>query len=116
MKIHYKKQKVVESDCVFEIQGNNSNVFLKSKYNFCNATTYPHFAQFRDGKEIVTVFIEKYHDVSATIHRSESYSASDIPIRKFIEKQKGDVVEITREEFFEYYNRLTKINEHEQRD
>lgn len=110
--VHYKKTEVTEKELIFEVE-DFENVFLKATYNYCNAATYPHFAQFRDGKEIVTVFIEKYHEVSVTIRRVSKYFLADgVGIKNFLEKLKiHDRAEIiTREEFFEYYNRLTKID------
>jgi len=111
MEIHYKKTEVIESDCIFEIKDIN-NVFLKSKYNYCNAATYPHFAIFlsEDGKNKIIVFIEKYNEVSVKIKQREYYLLGcEIDLKNFIQNQKGDVQEITREEFFKYYNKLTKI-------
>ena len=104
--INFKTQAYTESEHAFKI-ADTSNVFLKSHYNFCNAATYPHFAQFIDGKDVVTISIEKYHDISVVIHRTQKQFINNLEIQKFLEKQKGDAVEITRDEFFEYYNELT---------
>jgi len=111
MEIHYKKTKIIESDCSFEIKDIN-NVFLKSRYNYCNAATYPHFAIFlsEDRKSKIIVFIEKYNEVTVKIkQRDINLCGCEIDLKNFIQNQKGDVKEITREEFFEYYNNLTKI-------
>ena len=110
--IRYDKEYVKKEECIFEIE-DLENVFLKAKYNYCNATTNPHFAQFRDGKDIVVIFIEKYHDITVSIRRTESFYANSLSITTFIKNLKvhDTAVKITKEEFFEYYNKLTRIQQ-----
>ena len=108
MEINYKRTKTTEEDCVFEIK-DIENVFLKAKNNYYNAITSPHFAQFLDGKEVITVFIEKYNEVNVRIYRTDKHFVNDVRIKNFLKNLQPHytATAITREEFFEYYNRLT---------
>ena len=112
-RIQYRQIEVIETEKIFEVE-DYENVFLKARYNHCNASTYPHFAQFRDGNDIVIINIQNYHSVSVNIERDKDcFSAGGLRIKTFLEGLKNhDKVEIiTREEFFDYYKRLTEINE-----
>ena len=98
--------KIVEQEKTFTFT--EENIFLKSNYNFCGAATLPHFAliQCKEYGMATAIKIDLYHEkVTATIEREPYHSYNSVI--KFIKDQKGDVEVITREEFFDYYNKHT---------